>query len=216
MLIITNLAAVERAFADKSPRPIREVMLEVYPGAVEDSNGRFHAPYDGYVCPLTQFEFRGGEYLPMNDPDEALRVTSSSKRYPEGITLDGKTHKWSGTHAQNVAVWGELIAQTRAHEAKFSSYVGTVGQKVEVGLTITHIHGFSGYYDNVYIHVMKDDLGNVFIYKKSGSRVIKGTHFGRKIEVQVGDRLKLSARVKEHKERDGVKQTILERPKIID
>lgn len=214
MLTITNVAAVNEAFIAKTPRPMREVMLEIYPDATEDRNGRFHAPYDGYVCPITNNEYRGGEYLPMEEPEDGYRVMGNAPVYPNGVDLEGNKHEWSGTWAQNRAAWGAIIEQSKAYDAARSQHVGTVGEKIALELTVQHIVVFPGYYANVHCHILKDDNGNVVIYKKSGGRIVKGRSMGRNIEVQKGDKITLEAKVKSHGEREGVKQTVIERPKV--
>lgn len=204
MLIVTNVAKVNEIFEAKTPRPIRDIMLEIYPEAVEDANGRFHAPHDGYVCPITEREFRGGEYLPTEEPDDSYRVMGSARVYPTAVDLEGKVHNWDGTRGQNVAVWQELISQSRAHEAKISQHIGTVGEKIELELTVSHIAMFPGYYANVHVHIMHDAARNVVIYKGSNKRL-----------AEKGAKIKVSAKVKAHGEREGVKQTIIERPKVM-
>lgn len=203
MLIVTDLAAVNAIFETKAPRPWRDVVLEVYPGATEDCNGRFHAPYDGYECSLTGKIFRGGEYLPMTEPDDNYRVMGSERKFPKAIDLDGNEHVWDGTRAQNLAVWGELFNQTRAHEAAVSKHIGNIGDKIEFKATLNFVKGFDGYYGITWIHVLKDILGNVIVYK--GSKKL-----GSKDMV-----LNIKAKIKDHGERDGVKQTLIERPKVV-
>lgn len=203
MLTVTNTAAVNAIFESKAPRPWREVVLEIYPEATEDRNGRFHAPYDGYECSITGNTFRGGEYLPMTEPDDNYRIMGSGRKYPEAVDLEGVPHKWDGTRAQNMAVWAEIFEQNRAHEAANSKHVGTVGGKLATKVTVSFVKGFSGYYGITWIHVMKDEKGNVLVYK--GAKKL-----GEKNSV-----LAVTAKIKEHSEREDVKQTVIERPKLV-
>lgn len=205
MLIVTDKPAVDAAFAAKQPRPIRDVMLDVYPDAVEDRNGRFHAPQDGYECPLTGQTFRAGEFLPMEEGDDNYRIMGSGAERKLPTAKDPSTDEvftWNGTRAQNVAVWDVLFWQTRAHDAVTSKHVGVVGGKIVLlPVSIDWVKGFDGFYGVTYIHGMKDEVGNVIIYKGSKKLGDKGA------------RLLLSAKVKAHSERDGVLQTVVERPK---
>lgn len=204
MLIVTNLNAVNEIFNSKAPRPWREVVLEVYPEATEDCNGRFHAPYDGYECSLTGKTFRGGEYLPMTEPEDNYRVFGSERKFPTAIDLEGNEHSWDGTRAQNLAVWGELFSQTNEHDRLTSKHVGTVGDKIEFQAILNFVKGFHGYYGITWIHVFKDSQGNVIVYK--------GTK-------KLGDKdsiLTVKAKIKTHGERENVKQTIIERPKVVE
>lgn len=202
MLIITNLEAINQAFEDKTPRPMRDVMLEIYPDAVEDMNGRFHAPHDGYECPISGMQFKGGQYLPMEEADLGNSYASGGRaRLPKGTDLEGKEHTWDGTRAQNRAVWMELIRQSRAHTAATSQHVGAVGDKLELEVRMEYVHSFEGLYGYVFINIMKDASGNVLIYK--GAKALANTNA----------KFKLAAKVKEHGEREGTKQTIVWRPK---
>lgn len=217
MLIVTDRTAVDAAFEAAAPRPLRELVLEVYPDAVEDANGRFHAPHDGYECPITGSIYRGGEYLPTDEVDDpferAMRAPGSAHRSPEARTLAGEVVRWSGTRAQELAAWGVLIAQTRAVEAATSRHVGEVGKMTELrDLTVQFIKGFPGFYGTKWLHVMKDPSGNVVVYMGT-KRLATGKQMGRLIEAQKGDRLSLRCKVKDHSVREGVAQTLVERPK---
>jgi hypothetical protein len=219
-LTCTDRAKVDELFSAAAPRPIREVILEVYPDAVEDANGRFHAPYDGYECPITGQQFRGGEFLPMDeveDPMErAMRAPGSTRRLPEARVLaTGEVVRWSGTRAQNAAAWAELIRQTREHDAGISRHVGEVGQMVELrDLVLQFVKGFDGYYGTTFIHVLKDPSGNVIVYKGS-KRLTTGPSKVLDRVAEKGQRVSIRAKVKAHGERDGVAQTVVERPKAI-
>lgn len=202
MLIVTDLEAVNTIFNAKMPRDHREVMLEIYPDATEDRNGRFHAPHDGYECPITGKTFRAGEYLPMEEPEDAFCFSGGERKFPKAIDLTGVKHEWDGSPAQNREVWAELIRQSKAHDAATSNYIGTVGEKLTLDLTVSHIHDYFGYYGTVFINIMKDVAGNVVIYK------------GAKKLAAKGEAIRVACKVKSHGEREGVKQTVIERPTL--
>lgn len=203
MFIVTDLNAVNNIFDSKAPRQIEDLILEIYPEATIDKNKRAHAPYDGYICSLTGKTFRAGEYLPFNEPDDNYRVMGGEHKFPIAIDLNGQEHKWDGTRAQNLAVWSELITQTRAYDATKSNHVGNVGDKITLSGVVEMVKGFDGMYGMVWIHVIKDLVGNVFIYK------------GTKRLADKGKQINLAAKVKSHGDRDGIKQTIIERPKLV-
>jgi hypothetical protein len=201
MLTVTNLEAVDAVFAAKTPRAWRDVVLEIYPEATEDRNGRFHAPHDGYECGLTGRTFRAGEYLPMSEPDDNYRVVGAERKVPTAVDLNGVEYSWDGSRAQNLAVWSELFNQTREHEALLSKHVGIIGDKIKFAAKMKFVKGFVGYYGTVWVNVMKDDLGNVIVYK------------GTKPLAKKDEAVTIIAKVKAHGIRDGVRQTIIERPK---
>lgn len=203
MFTVTDVAKIEAIIAAKAPRPWRDVILEIYPEATIDRNGRAHAPYDGYECPLTGRSFAAGEYLPMSEPEDDYRVMAHTTTWPKAKDTDGNVHEWANlTRAQRMAVYAELLEQSKAYDAVKSDFVGSVGAKVNVEATVQVIKDYYGSFGTTFFHVLKDTNGNVMFYK--GSKKL-GTR---------GAVLKLTAKVKAHNIRDGVKQTILERPKV--
>lgn len=90
--------------------------------------------------------------------------------------------------------------------AASSKHVGMVGNRRVFHLQIMRVLSFDGRYGTSYIHIMNDQPGiaggNVIVYK------------GSKQLGPVGDVITVTATVKEHGERDGVKQTIIARPHI--
>lgn len=206
MLIITDLAAIDAAFAAKTPRPFKDVVADIYGDVTVDRLGRLHAPYDGYECPITGASYRAGEFIPMDEDafDDEVKMSSRGiRRLPEGRTLDGKLHSWDGTRAQNMAVWAELIAQSKAHDAARSEHIGEVGGKLHARVTLEFVKAYEGFYGLKFIHIMKDLSGNVIVYK------------GGKKLAEKGMKLELQAKVKAHEVRDGVAQTKVERPKVV-
>lgn len=119
-------------------------------------------------------------------------------------------NEWGGlTVAQTRAVMGMIaraearvagFAAKRAEEAAGSNWIGTVGERRDFTVTIRHIHTMEGQYGTSYLHIMNDAQGNVVIYK--GTKLLGG-----KTET-----LTVKATIKDHGERDGVKQTNISRP----
>lgn len=114
-------------------------------------------------------------------------------------TFGGLTEKQALAVRNIIAKNAERKAAYRA-EALTKVHVGTVGERREFTLTVVHIHAFEGQFGYVFINILNDAEGNVVVYK--GSKEL-----GEK-----GATLTLKATVKEHGERDGVKQTIIARP----
>lgn len=83
-----------------------------------------------------------------------------------------------------------------------SQWVGTVGERIDITGTIVFTVRFEGRFGFTYITGVKDAAGNIFIQK--------GVKIGEK-----GDEIVLKATVKAHETRDGVKQTMITRPKAI-
>ncbi len=78
-------------------------------------------------------------------------------------------------------------------------FVGTVGERQAFSLKVIIIVELESMYGSSYLHVCRDDNQNIIIYKGS-------QYWGSGAEVTC------TAKVKEHGVRDGVKQTIIQRP----
>ena len=79
-------------------------------------------------------------------------------------------------------------------------FVGTVGERQAFALTVKHVVSLDGgNWGTSYINICRDADDNVIIYK--------GTQYWGK-----GAQVTFMAKVKEHGVRDGVKQTIIQRP----
>ena len=102
----------------------------------------------------------------------------------------------------NKAAQAQREADIEAKRSK-SNHVGDVGQRIVIETTITFSKGFEGFYGTTFINSLEDAEGNVFIYR--------GNCIGEK-----GDKLTLKATVKEHGEHDGVRQTVISRPKVLE
>jgi hypothetical protein len=102
--------------------------------------------------------------------------------------------------AARKAEWADKEAAQNALRA----HVGVVGEKVTLTLTVKHIVALESRFGVNFIHICEDDQNNIIIYKGNAS--------GFPLK---GETATVIATVKEHGIRDGVKQTIIQRPKII-
>jgi hypothetical protein len=83
-----------------------------------------------------------------------------------------------------------------------TNHIGEVGQKITLDLTVKKVLSFDGAYGGVYINIMTDKSANTVIYK------------GAKILANEGCDISVTAKIKSHDSRDGVPQTVIERPKV--
>jgi hypothetical protein len=117
----------------------------------------------------------------------------------------------------NLSHWGNLSARqletvescfavidrTEAARAN-SQHVGAVGGKVTITITVERIIVLESQWGATYITIARDEQGNAVTYKGK-------TDIGRK-----GDTNTVSASVKEHTVYNGIKQTIIQRPKLLE
>lgn len=86
-----------------------------------------------------------------------------------------------------------------------SGHLGAVGDKLTMTITVERIIVLeSKFYGNSYITIARDEQGNIISYKGL-------TDIGNK-----GDTLTIKATVKEHTVYKGVKQTVIQRPKVLE
>lgn len=101
--------------------------------------------------------------------------------------------------AARKAEWADKKAAIDATRA----FVGTVGEKITITLKVVHIVELDGSFGTIYINICEDAENNTIIYKGNA----KG--FPEK-----GETATITATVKEHGVRNGVKQTVIQRPKL--
>ena len=209
MYTCTNKEEVDAAFNAARPRAVEEVWAEYAPECTVDANGRGHAPYDGFVVPDAEYRvYRAGEYLPEPEEVDSIRKDWASsfgvKKFPEAKTLEGEYVSWQGTRAMNRAAWEVLKRQTRELELKRdakSQHVATVGARITTDFTVDKLIKLDGVYGVSYLTIGRDAAGNVLFYKGSVKLA------------EVGGTVNVTATVKEHKEYEGIAQTVLARPK---
>ena len=117
----------------------------------------------------------------------------------------------------NLSHWGNLSArQLEAVESCFavidrteaaranSQHVGAVGDKITLTITVERIIVLESQFGTTFITLARDEQGNAIFYKGR-------TDIGSK-----GDTTTIKAAVKEHTEYSGVKQTVIQRPKLVE
>ena len=92
-------------------------------------------------------------------------------------------------------------------KASSSSYVGAVGDKIEIKVTMTGFHSYVTKFNwqtiHHFINLFTDEAGNVFVWNTTACS-----------DVNVGDHITIKGTIKGHKEYKGIKQTELQRCKI--
>ena len=105
-----------------------------------------------------------------------------------------------------------------------SEYIGTVGEKVTLTLTLKkefsyEDNRFSYYGTTKYIYSFTDADGNVVVWKTTAcmyEKIIQNGHEIGRDYVREGDIIKLTGKIKEHSEYKDTKQTVLERCKLVE
>ena len=85
-----------------------------------------------------------------------------------------------------------------------SKHFGAYGDKVTLTLTVDRIVAIDGLYGRTYLNICRDADGNVVTYK------------GKTGIAPQGETATVTCKVKDHTVYDGIAQTVIERPKVID
>jgi len=98
---------------------------------------------------------------------------------------------------EQIAAWELQKACDRAN----STHVWAVGQRVTFGVTVRRVMVLDGFYGPAFLTIAHDQGGNIYISK--------GAKWGN-----AGDTPTITATIKAHTERDGVKQNVIQRVKV--
>lgn len=91
--------------------------------------------------------------------------------------------------------WKDL----QSKRAEIASHVGNVGDRIRVNVTVEKVVQCYSVYGVSHLHIMSDDIGNVYVWFSS---------FGA---YTTGNQILLKGTIKKHDVREGVKQNILSR-----
>lgn len=92
-------------------------------------------------------------------------------------------------------------AARRAEEVAKAEWIGTIGERVDLDLTVAFRTSFETQFGICHVHSMRDAAGNVVVYK--GNRI-----------AEKGQRITMKATIKEHAVYKDLKQTVVSRPKV--
>jgi hypothetical protein len=133
------------------------------------------------------------------------------------LTAYEGTNSFVRDMALNLANWGNLTdRQLEAVESCFavidrveaaranSQHIGAVGDKVTLTITVERVIVLESQFGTNYITIARDEQGNAVTYKGR-------TDIGGK-----GDTNTVKASVKEHTVYNGIKQTVIQRPKLLE
>lgn len=136
-------------------------------------------------------------------------------------TLFRKGHGYVASVVPFVRRAEGIVAERKV--AAVSEFVGTVGKRTEFVLTHVATHEFESEYGVVRIHRLKDENGNVFVWK-SGNDIYRIDDKGQPLQDSVGcyvsaiagDVFKVKATVKGHDTYRDNKQTTLSRVAVLE
>lgn len=133
----------------------------------------------------------------INDMNSSTDYVHNLKVYMSAACVNMKSF---GYIASAVA---KFLCKSADTARMVSEYVAAVGEKISVNVTLINKFQYITQWGESTLLIMKDDNGNVIVWKKSGYS-----------DLEIGSKFIISGRVKELDEYNGVKQTKLTRCKI--
>ena len=123
-------------------------------------------------------------------------------QYHEQHILDHKDHLWN--------------LELEAKKARYTKYshIGTIGEKLELELTIIEIYSFNGEYGLCFVHRFKDNNDNQLIYFGNSKDLVE---YRGDAKFQIGNKITVEATIKNHiqdKTDFLMPLTVITRPKI--
>jgi len=134
----------------------------------------------------------------------ALAASDASGRDLDLIRDLVEKHARYGLSDAQVDLLGSVLRQRaeRAQAAAKSAHVGAVGERLTFTARLDACPSFETDFGVMYINILRDEAGNVIVYK------------GSKRMAEKGETITFKATVKAHDVREGVNQTVVARPAI--
>lgn len=95
------------------------------------------------------------------------------------------------------------IVDNLIYDAEPSEYVGEIGERLDLTLTVSKVFNIDSNYGSSTLHVFKDASGNIFTWTTSAKTLIEGNTYN------------IRGTVKDHKTFRATKQTVLTRCNVI-
>ena len=150
---------------------------------------------------------RRRHWLEVNEDAQAM-LDFLSGNYGGGFlgAMNASIDEWGCLTDNQMAAVRKIMAKRTAQAAEWSAqdaksnWIGTVGERQSFALTVKHVVSLDGgNWGTSYINICRDSDDNVVIYKGSNC-------WGK------GNAVVCMAKIKEHGERESVKQNIIQRP----
>lgn len=106
------------------------------------------------------------------------------------------------------------IETERAKARETSQYVGSIGDKITVEVTFVFEASFETQFGTQHIYTFRDDEGNTLVWKTSAFLWYEVGN--KETPVCKGDKIRLTASIKDHSEYRGERQTILQRVRKLE
>lgn len=165
------------------------------------------SPHDGGMC----WKCLGSgkvlditkEYTPEHAAKlEAARIKREEKRKAEWEANEAA--RKAAEEARRIEQAKEKAAWEAEQAKRRGSFIGEVGDKLEINVSYERCNSFESMYGTMFIEVFKDENGNTLIWKTASG-----------MKVPVGNNVTIRGTIKDHQEYNGINQTVLTRVKVI-
>ena len=175
------------------PKKSQKDVLGFTNGYITIFKGNTYAHLDWFKQSIARYTRNWGWYIVSTEEVPA--------DLPEGI--EPILLNWEDVSDDGITVKDEdkvkAFVETLIFEPGTSEYVGAIGQRLELNLTVTNAIELDGSYGRSMMHIMEDEDGNVFVWSTSAKTLEEGSTFHCK------------GTVKDHRVYRNTKQTVLTR-----
>lgn len=186
-----EVVAVDRS-ADPYYKPQKEV-LGFTKGYITIFKGDTYAEVDWFRASIARYTRWWGWYI--------ISTEEVPADLPEGITPIQLPWELVGQEDGNLKpehLVKEAVESIIYDESE-SEYIGSIGERLELFLTVERTIELDGSYGRSTMHIMRDDCGNLFVWTTASKSWSAGTEHH------------IKGTVKDHRKYKGEKQTVLTR-----
>ena len=180
------------------PKKSQKDALGFTNGYITIFKGNTYAHLDWFKQSIARYTRNWGWYIVSTEDVPA--------DLPEGI--EPSRLNWEDVSDDGITVKDEdkvkAFVETLIFEPGTSEFVGAIGQRLELNLTVTNAIELDGSYGRSTMHIMEDDDGNIFVWSTSAKTLAVGSTFHCK------------GTVKDHRVYRNTKQTVLTRCSSLD
>ena len=175
------------------PKKSQKDVLGFTNGYITIFKGNTYANLEWFKASVARYARHWGWYIISTEeiPDDLPEGIEPIRLNWEDVSDDGLTVK----DEDKV----KAFVETLIFEPGTSEYVGAIGQRLELNLTVTNAIELDGSYGRSTMHIMEDDDGNIFVWSTSAKTLAVGSTFHCK------------GTVKDHRVYKNNKQTVLTR-----
>ena len=146
-----------------------------------------------------------------------IEITEENYSYIQWLSSNSKDLALSLAAYKIVEEKSKIKEEEKIMEAEKLEYIGKVGDKIQIQVTLENIFFYNSMYGMVTIYKFLDEDENILIWKTTSNLERIVTVDGEKEceNIQKGEMIQIKATIKEHSEYNGSKQTLVNRVKVL-